>query len=227
MFGKPVPKVYVEASALFREISEEISKEKYREFPFIARFNCSPRQPGPSYFKPASCRKSLAKMTSTSSVGGGAAQHSVAVGQALFAQKIRPTTHRLQSLWVLLACCTLSACSAISTTPPELSPVTVATAPPAVNLRPTDLQGWAAKVAAAVRSNVVFPDADMVVGNPGAQFDVRTGADGKIYSVVLLHGSGLPDWDQAALRALLRTERLPPDNDYMPPRVVITLRPKR
>ena len=134
--------------------------------------------------------------------------------------------HRLPGLWTIFACSMLSACSPNPTKPMQPPPVAVATAPPAVHLRPADLQGWAAKVAAKVRPNVIFPDADKVVGNPGAQYDVRLGADGTIYSVVLLHGSGVPDWDQAALRALWRTGSLPPDNDYMPPRVVITLRPK-
>lgn len=152
-----------------------------------------------------------------------------AIGKADSFQEMGSATHRLPSPLVFLVFSMLSACSSTSTTSASMqpSPVAVSTAQPAVQLRPSDLQGWAAKVAAKVRPNVIFPDADKVVGNPGAQFDVRMSADGTIYSIVLMYGSGLPDWDQAALRALWKTQRLPPDNDYVPPRVVITLRPKR
>ncbi len=88
---------------------------------------------------------------------------------------------------------------------------------------------YGGKVAAAVRPNVVFPDADQVNGNPGAEFDIRLAPDGTIVGVPqLVKSSGLPAWDQAALRALQKTEKLPRDVDgTVPPRLIITLRPKR
>ncbi|MDM0103949.1 cell envelope integrity protein TolA [Variovorax sp. J22R24] len=88
---------------------------------------------------------------------------------------------------------------------------------------------YGGKVAAAVRPNVVFPDADLVSGNPGAEFDVRLAPDGTIVGTpALSKSSGLPNWDEAALRALQKTEKLPRDVDgTVPPRLIVTLRPKR
>ncbi|MGO4391054.1 cell envelope integrity protein TolA [Variovorax sp. M-6] len=87
---------------------------------------------------------------------------------------------------------------------------------------------YGGKVNAAVRPNVVFPDADMVSGNPAAEFDVRLAPDGTIVGTpTLTKSSGLPRWDEAALRALQKTEKLPRDIDgTVPPRLIITLRPK-
>ncbi|MDM0030975.1 cell envelope integrity protein TolA [Variovorax sp. J22P271] len=88
---------------------------------------------------------------------------------------------------------------------------------------------YGGKVAAAVRPNVVFPDADLVSGNPGAEFDVRLAPDGTIVGTpALVKSSGLPNWDDAALRALQKTEKLPRDIDgTVPARLIVTLRPKR
>lgn len=88
---------------------------------------------------------------------------------------------------------------------------------------------YGGKVAAAVRPNVVFPDADLVSGNPGAEFDVRLAPDGTIVGTpALVKSSGLANWDDAALRALQKTERLPRDIDgTVPARLIVTLKPKR
>ncbi len=88
---------------------------------------------------------------------------------------------------------------------------------------------YGGKVAAAVRPNVVFPDADLVSGNPAAEFDVRLAPDGTIVGTpTLTKSSGLPNWDEAALRALQKTEKLPRDVDgTVPPRLVVSLKPKR
>lgn len=88
---------------------------------------------------------------------------------------------------------------------------------------------YGAKVAAVVRPNVVFPDAEMVSGNPAAEFDVRLAPDGTIIGTPsLVKSSGLGGWDEAALRALQKTEKLPRDVDgTVPPRLIVSLRPKR
>ena len=88
---------------------------------------------------------------------------------------------------------------------------------------------YGGKVAAAVRPNVVFPDADLVSGNPAAEFDVRLAPDGTIVGTPkLVKSSGLPAWDQAALRALQKTERLPRDIDgRVPTALIVQLKPKR
>jgi colicin import membrane protein len=88
---------------------------------------------------------------------------------------------------------------------------------------------YAGKVAAAVRPNVVFPEADLINGNPGAEFDVRLAPDGTIVGTPsLVKSSGVANWDEAALRALQKTEKLPRDVDgTVPSRLIVTLRPKR
>jgi colicin import membrane protein len=88
---------------------------------------------------------------------------------------------------------------------------------------------YGGRVAAAVRPNVVFPDADLVSGNPGAEFDIKLAPDGTIVGTPkLTKSSGLPAWDEAALRALQKTEKLPRDIDgTVPPGLIVTLRPKR
>ena len=72
-----------------------------------------------------------------------------------------------------------------------------------------------------MRPNVTFPDADLVSGNPGAEFDVRLAPDGTIVGTPeLTKSSGLPNWDEAAERALRKTEKLPRDirrNRIFPP----------
>jgi colicin import membrane protein len=87
---------------------------------------------------------------------------------------------------------------------------------------------YAGKVQAAVRPNVVFPDADIVSGNPSAEFDVRLAPDGTIVGTPqITKSSGNSGWDQAALRALQKTERLPRDIDgTVPSRLIIALKPK-
>lgn len=87
---------------------------------------------------------------------------------------------------------------------------------------------YGGKVNAAVRPNVVFPGVDLVSGNPVAEFDVRLAPDGTIVGTpVLVKSSGLPAWDEAALRALQKTEKLPRDIDgSVPPRLIVALRPK-
>jgi len=87
---------------------------------------------------------------------------------------------------------------------------------------------YAGKVQAAVRPNVVFPDADLVNGNPSAEFDVRLAPDGTIVGTPqITKSSGNSSWDQAALRALQKTEKLPRDVDgTVPARLLISLKPK-
>ena len=88
---------------------------------------------------------------------------------------------------------------------------------------------YGARVAAAVRPNVVFPDADLVNGNPAAEFNVQLAPDGTIVGTPkLVKSSGLPAWDDAALRALQKTEKLPRDTDgRVPPALIVELKPKR
>ena len=84
---------------------------------------------------------------------------------------------------------------------------------------------YQAKVATLIRSNSVF--SGEVSGNPAAEFEVRTAAGGAILSRRLLKSSGNAAWDDAVLRAIDRTGKLPPDTDgRVPPVLIIAFRPK-
>ncbi|MFD2376700.1 energy transducer TonB [Ottowia pentelensis] len=63
---------------------------------------------------------------------------------------------------------------------------------------------------AAVRPNIVF--SDDVPGNPVAIVEVQTGPTGLIINRRIKKSSGVKSWDDAVLRALDRTEKLPSDN---------------
>ncbi|MDH6166187.1 colicin import membrane protein [Variovorax boronicumulans] len=88
--------------------------------------------------------------------------------------------------------------------------------------------GYAGRIAAAVRPNITFPDADTVNGNPAAEFEVNLAPDGTIVGVKLTRSSGLPSWDEAAERGLRKTDKLPRDTDgRIFPSLIVSLRPKR
>ncbi|MEY4506829.1 MAG: hypothetical protein RL297_1407 [Pseudomonadota bacterium] len=84
--------------------------------------------------------------------------------------------------------------------------------------------GYAARVAARIKPNVVLTDP--VLGNPRAEVEVTTLADGTIIARRLVKPSGNPQWDQAVLRAIDRTGSLPKDVDgRIPSPLIIGLRP--
>ena len=86
---------------------------------------------------------------------------------------------------------------------------------------------YAGRVRAAVRPNITYPDVETLAGNPAAEFEVNLASDGTIIGVKLRKSSGVPGWDEAAERALRRTDELPRDTDgriYTP--MIIALRPK-
>ena len=60
-----------------------------------------------------------------------------------------------------------------------------------------------------------------------AEYDVYTDASGKIMSAKIRKRSGDAYWDDAALNAILKTERLPFDeNGRVPSPMTISLRPR-
>jgi colicin import membrane protein len=84
---------------------------------------------------------------------------------------------------------------------------------------------YAGRIVGAVRPNIVFTDTP--VGNPTADVEVRTLPDGTIASRRLVKSSGNPAWDDAVLKALDRTARLPRDEDgRVPSTLVIGFRPR-
>ncbi|NIC41550.1 cell envelope integrity protein TolA [Aquabacterium sp. A08] len=85
--------------------------------------------------------------------------------------------------------------------------------------------GYAGKLVARIRPNIVFADA--VAGNPRAEVEVRTLPDGTIVGSRLLQSSGHPAWDNAVLRAVERTGKLPQDeNGRVPGTLILGFRPQ-
>jgi len=84
---------------------------------------------------------------------------------------------------------------------------------------------YAGKVAARVKPNIVFTDD--IAGNPTAEVEVGTAPDGRILSRKLLKSSGAKAWDDAVLKAIDKTDKLPLDIDgRVPAALVISFRPK-
>ncbi len=84
---------------------------------------------------------------------------------------------------------------------------------------------YGGKVRAKVKPNVVFTDD--ISGNPTAEVEVRTTPDGTIISQRLIKSSGNKAWDDAVVKAIIRTETLPRDVDgRVPTPLIITFRPK-
>lgn len=84
---------------------------------------------------------------------------------------------------------------------------------------------YGGKVRAAVRPNVVFTDD--AAGNPTAEVEVRTTLDGTIISQRLVKSSGNKAWDEAVIKAVIRTGTLPRDVDgHVPSPMILEMRPK-
>lgn len=83
---------------------------------------------------------------------------------------------------------------------------------------------YAGRIKARIKPNITLTDS--LTGNPLAEVEVRTAPDGLIMSRKLVKSSGTPAWDEAVLRAIDKTERLPRDVDgRVPPLLVISFRP--
>ena len=84
---------------------------------------------------------------------------------------------------------------------------------------------YAGRIRASIKPNIVFTD-DMA-GNPIAEIEVRTAPDGTIISRKLTKPSGVKSWDDAVLKAIDKTEKLPRDVDgRVPSALIISFKPK-
>lgn len=85
--------------------------------------------------------------------------------------------------------------------------------------------GYAGRIMAAVKPNIVFTDS--TTGNPKATVEVTLAPDGTVIKKRLVKSSGDPSWDDAVLRAIDRTGTLPRDVDgRVPPPFEIDFRPR-
>ncbi|OYY60209.1 MAG: protein TolA [Burkholderiales bacterium 28-67-8] len=81
------------------------------------------------------------------------------------------------------------------------------------------------RIKGRIRPNVSFPDT--LPGNPAVEIDIGLSPDGRIMSSRIVKRSGVPEWDEAVLRAIERTEVLPRDeNGKVPPAMTIVYRPR-
>lgn len=84
---------------------------------------------------------------------------------------------------------------------------------------------YGGKVRAKVLPNVVFTED--IEGNPTAEVEVRTTLDGTILSQRLVKSSGNKGWDDAVIKAIIRTGTLPRDTDgRVPTPMILEFRPK-
>ena len=84
---------------------------------------------------------------------------------------------------------------------------------------------YAGRIRARIKPNIVFTDT--IAGNPVAEVEVQTASDGTIVSRKLSKPSGVKSWDDAVLKAIDKTEKLPPDVDgRVPSSLIISFKPK-
>jgi colicin import membrane protein len=72
-------------------------------------------------------------------------------------------------------------------------------------------ESYAGRIRARVRPNIVFTED--ITGNPTTDVEVRTAPDGTIVGQRILKSSGVRSWDDAVLKAVIKTEILPRDVD--------------
>ena len=72
--------------------------------------------------------------------------------------------------------------------------------------------GYSGRLSALFKRNISFPNPDAISGNPKAIVEVRVSPAGLIIGSRLTKSSGVLAWDDAVLRAVEKTERIPSDN---------------
>ena len=84
---------------------------------------------------------------------------------------------------------------------------------------------YGGRVKAKVKPNIVFTED--IAGNPVAEVEVRTALDGTIMSQRLVKSSGNKAWDDAVVKAIIRTEVMPRDVDgRVPTPMILEFRPR-
>ena len=84
---------------------------------------------------------------------------------------------------------------------------------------------YSQRVAQRIKPNIVF--IEDIEGNPAAEVEVTPANDGKVIGVRLLKSSGNKVWDEAVLKAVIRTKSLPLDtNGTIPQFLIIRFKPK-
>lgn len=86
--------------------------------------------------------------------------------------------------------------------------------------------GYEGRVRARLKPNIVFTE--NINGNPSTEIEVRLAQDGMVVGKPkILRSSGVKSWDEAAVRAIEKTEIFPRDVDgKVPPIIILTLKPR-
>jgi colicin import membrane protein len=72
---------------------------------------------------------------------------------------------------------------------------------------------YGSRLAAVFKRNLAFANSDSISGNPKTSVQVKVAPSGLILSFVLTKSSGVPAWDDAVLRAVEKTARIPADEN--------------
>ncbi len=77
------------------------------------------------------------------------------------------------------------------------------------------------RIAQRIKPNIVF--IEEIKENPTAEVEVTSAEDGKIIGVRLAESSGHKGWDEAVLKAVIRTQSLPLDTNGTIPKIMTLL----
>jgi colicin import membrane protein len=84
---------------------------------------------------------------------------------------------------------------------------------------------YAERIARKIKPNIVFVES--TTGNPTAIVEIKCTEDGKIIGVRLAESSSNKSWDEAVLKAVVKSESIPLDsNGKIPNTLLISFRPK-
>ncbi|MBK5049547.1 TonB C-terminal domain-containing protein [Burkholderia sp. R-70006] len=90
-------------------------------------------------------------------------------------------------------------------------------------LRTDAVRSFAKKLRQRIRPNIVWDGKDR---NLQTIIAVRSEPDGRLLEATIAQSSGNPEWDSAALQAVLRSDPLPADDDgKTPAKLRLTIRP--
>jgi colicin import membrane protein len=83
---------------------------------------------------------------------------------------------------------------------------------------------WAGRVAALIKQHLIYTESMSGLRSP--DIEIRLGVDGSILSQKITTSSGNPAFDDAVLRAVIGTQKLPRDTDgTLPTDVILTFNP--
>ena len=83
---------------------------------------------------------------------------------------------------------------------------------------------WAGRVSALINSHLIWPDS--LDGLDPPDIKITLGVDGTILSQTIVKSSGNPRYDDAVLRAVIATAKLPRDNGRIPSSLVLGFNPR-